>query len=323
MNDIHFDDQVALVTGAGGGMGREYAIALARRGARVVVNDYGGSVGGEPGTAARAEAVAAEIEALGGVAVASGEAVGTFEAARAIVDRAVDGFGRLDIIVNNAGIARAGSMDKLDFGWVEAVYRTDLIGAHALIAAAWPVMKRQGHGRILNVSSNAALGIGGNAAYSAAKAGMIGLTLDAAREGASLGIHVNAVMPVAYSRMIDKVPDPAFVAWMRAHFPADKVALAMLPLLARESGVSGRIFSTGGGRIARVAIVEGEGVFLPQITPEAADASLAEIDTLSGQAVLDSYGDELALYTRQFPFGRDSGPGMAGDALARDTPAGD
>lgn len=317
MTEIRFDDQVALVTGAGGGMGRSYAIELARRGARVVVNDYGGTAGGVAGTSERAQAVVDEIEALGGVAIVNSGAVGTLDAAREMVGQAVDAFGRLDIVVNNAGIQALGSIDGVSFDRAEAVYRTNLMGPHALMSAAWPIMKSQSHGRILNVSSNAALGVGGSASYAASKAGMIGLTLDAAREGEALGIRVNAVMPVAYSRMFDDVPNPAFVEWVRANFPTDKVALAIIPLLSRDSEVTGRVFSTGGGRIARVAFVEGKGVYLDDITPETARAELAGIDSMDEPKTLNATPDDLQLYISQFPFEGADGPGLDASALSK------
>ena len=318
MNELRFDDQVALITGAGGGMGRSYAIELAKRGARVVVNDYGGTTGGVAGSSERAEAVVREITELGGVAIANGLAVGTDEAAQAMVEQAVGAFGRLDILVNNAGIQALGAVDGVPFASTEAVYRTNLIGPHALIAAAWPVMKRERHGRILNISSNAALGPGGCSSYSATKAGMIGLALDAASEGKLLGINVNAVMPVAFSRMFEDVPEPAFVNWVKTNFPADKVALAMLPLLSRECEITGRIYSTGGGRIARVAFVEGEGVFLSELTPELASVQFEAVDTLDQPVTLNVHGDELALYARQFPFDGPGGPGVDPNNLTRD-----
>ena len=181
INDVRFDGQVALVTGAGGGMGRSYAIELARRGARVIVHDYGGTIDGTAGEDARAQSVVAEIAALGGTALANGESVGTLSAARAMVNQAVRAFGRLDMLVNNAGIAAPGGLDQVDFESIERVYRTNLVGTHAMISAAWTTMKRQRYGRILNVSSNAALGIGGNSVYASTKAGLLGLTLDDCR----------------------------------------------------------------------------------------------------------------------------------------------
>lgn len=310
MSEVRFDDQVALVTGAGGGMGRSYAIELARRGARVVVNDYGGTTDGVAGSSERAEAVVRDIAAFGGVAVANGAAVGTIEAARAMVDQAVDTFGRLDIIVNNAGINTIGSIDGVPFEKMEAVYRTNIIGPHALIAAAWPVMKRQGYGRILNVSSNSTLGGGGCSSYAATKAAMVGLAMDAASEGASLGINVNAVWPIAFSRMFEEVPAPAFLEWVETNFTADQVALAMLPLLSRECTINGRIYSTGGGRIARVALVEDEGVFFSDLKPELVRDQLPAIDALKHPVTLNVHSDELELYTRHFPFHGEGRPGV-------------
>lgn len=313
---IRFDGQAAIVTGAGGGMGRAYALELAARGAAVLVNDFGGSIfGNRAGEEARAEAVVAEIRAAGGRAVASAEPVGTAETAERIVALALESFGRVDILVNNAGIALPGPIAETAFDRVEALYRTNLIGPHALARAVWPAMRDQGKGRILNITSNAALGIGGNAPYAASKAGLIGLTLDLALEGAPHGILVNAVMPSAYSRMIEHVPDPEFVAWMRDHFQPEKVAAAMLPFLARESTATGMVLSAGGGRLARLGFVENDGIFDPEITAESARDGLAEATDLTRHEQLCGQGDEMAMFARRLAFGRAGGPGLASDAL--------
>lgn len=312
---IGFDGRVALVTGGGGGMGRCYALELARRGAAVVVNDYGGSVDGRAGTSDRAEAVAAEITDAGGRAVANAEAVGTEQAAQAMVDQATSAFGRLDIVVNNAGIALAGSIASDAWDRVKAVYRTNIIGPHAVIRAAWPIMAGQGYGRILNVSSNAALGIGGTPAYAASKAGLIGLTMDTAREGAALGIHVNVLMPVGYSRMIDQVPDPDFVAWMQRSFQPEKVVAAMVPLLSDESTISGRLFSAGGGRVARIAFATNEGAFLDNASAEDFADRMDEAQDMTAATVVTSQQDEMMMFSRFRPMDRAGGPGLAQGAL--------
>ena len=220
---MSFSGQVAIVTGAGGGMGRAYALELARRGAAVVVNDYGGGVLGEQnGSAAPAEAVVEEISAAGGQGIANGLAVGTAANGRAIVRAALDAFGRIDILVNNAGTGIAGPFTAHDDEAIERHYATNLIGGHHLMRAAWPHMAENRYGRILNVSSNGALGVGGNAPYGAAKAGMLGLTLDAAIEGKPLGILVNAVMPTSYSRLVEQIPDASSVARFRDNLPPER-----------------------------------------------------------------------------------------------------
>jgi NAD(P)-dependent dehydrogenase (short-subunit alcohol dehydrogenase family) len=257
---VRFDGRVALVTGAGGGMGRAYAIALAARGARVVANDYGGDMFGAGGSASYADAVVEEIRAAGGEAIGVDTPVGEAHDARKIVELALSAYGRLDILINNAGISAPGAIDALGDARVEAVLRTNLIGALHLMRAAWPTMSSQGYGRILNISSSAALGKGGSAAYAASKAGLIGLTLDAAQEGVAVGISANALLPTAYSRMIEAVPDRNFVAWMKTALAAEKIVPAVLYLLSDQSSATGRIFSAGGGRVARLAYVEAPGL---------------------------------------------------------------
>ena len=245
-----FDGQVAIVTGAGGGLGLAIAQELARRGAAVLVNDYGGSVQGEGGSPERAEAAAAKLRSDGARAVANAMAVGTPESARAIVAHAVDAFGKVDILVNNAGVARPCPFTAATDENLAAELRTNLLGPYALMRAVWDGMAIRRYGRILNVSSNASFGIGHNTSYATAKAGLIGLTLDTAAEGRPLGIHVNALMPVAYTRMIEGIPDPNFVAWFRKHMAPEKVAAAIAFFLSADSQVTGHVLSAGGGRLA-------------------------------------------------------------------------
>ena len=307
---IGFEDQVAIVTGAGGGLGRSIARELARRGASVLVNDYGGSVQGEGGSPERAETAAAEIRAEGGKAVADAIAVGTPSAARAIVAHAIEAFGHVDILVNNAGVARPCPFSEATDENLDAELRTNLLGPYALMRAVWDGMRARGYGRILNVSSNASFGIGSNTSYATAKAGLIGLTLDTAAEGKPLGIFVNALMPVAHTRMIDGIPDPAFVAWFRKYMAPDKVAASMVYFLSRESQVTGNILSAGGGRLARVVFAENQGVAGITDAETVRNNLTAALDLANLQA-LESSAAELALYSAVFPFeGGGAGPAL-------------
>ncbi|QGZ96159.1 SDR family NAD(P)-dependent oxidoreductase [Terricaulis silvestris] len=311
---IRFDNQVAIVTGAGGGMGRCYALELARRGARVVVNDYGGDMfGRDAGAAAVADAVVAEIRADGGDAIASNLPVGAADEARAIVAAAIEAYGRVDVLINNAGISASGALTAVSDERIENAYRTNVIGPHHLTRAVWPIMATQGYGRILNIASNAALGMGGSSAYAASKSGLIGLTFDAAKEGAALGIHVNALMPSAYSRMIEAVPDRTFIDWMREQLPAESVAAVAIYLVSSEARATGAVFSTGGGRLARVAWVEAEGVIERDVAPERVADLIDRASDMSGATLVDSQQAEIELYMRAFP--------MADGRVAKTLPA--
>lgn len=303
MSAVNFAGQVAIVTGAASGIGYAIARELALRGASLLVNDYGGDTYGSTGTSARAEQAAAEFRALGAQAVANGTPVGTAASAREIVAAAVAAFGRVDMLVNNAGIALPGLITDYSDEQLQGIFNTNLFGPYALVRAVWPIMREQGYGRILNTSSNSSFGIGANAPYSATKAGLLGLTLDAAIEGKPHGIHVNAMMPTALTRMIEQIPDANFVAWFRRHFPASKVAAGILPLLARDCSVTGRIYAVGGGRVARVAFTEAQGWVDTEITPESMAAHVAEIEDMRQAVVLDTQEQSMAMFTELFPYG--------------------
>ena len=311
---IEFGGQVAIVTGAGGGMGRAYALELARRGASVVANDYGGGVRGEQdGSAGPAASVAAEIVAAGGRAVASSLAVGSAENARAIVETALAAFGRVDVLVNNAGTAIPGPFTDHSDEAIERHYATNLIGAHHLMRAAWPHMAAQKYGRILNVSSNGALGVGGNAPYGAAKAGMLGLTLDAAIEGRPLGILVNAVMPTAYSRLIDQIPDAATVAWFRDNLDPGQVAAAMAWFLSRDCSESGRILVTGGGRLSSMVFSETGELFDRAISAEIVASRVAEALDETALVPVHTQAEAGARYFRHLPWTAGARPDFGPD----------
>lgn len=301
--NIDFSGQTAIVTGAGGGMGRAYAMELARRGAAVLVNDYGGGTLGEQnGSMVPAGAVVAEIVAAGGRAVANSLAVGTADHARAIVQAALDAFGRIDILVNNAGTGIAGPFTAHEDEAIERHYATNLIGGHHLMRAVWPHMAARKYGRILNVSSNGALGVGGNAPYGAAKAGMLGLTLDAAIEGKPLGIYVNAVMPTSYSRLIDQIPDPATVDWFRDNLKPEQVAAAIVWFLGSGCTETGRILLTGGGRLSSLVFAETGEIFDPALDAAQVADRIREVLDETSLTPVHNQAEAGAQYFRHLPW---------------------
>lgn len=269
---IDLSGRVAIVTGAGRGIGRETALALARRGASVVVNDYGG--GGstlKPGGIEVAQAVVDEIAALGGRAVAEGSSVGTGESAQAIVDTAAAAFGRVDMLVNNAGGNITTDIDALRDEQVEGILRSNFTGGYMLLRKVWPLMREGGFGRIVNVMSGALLGLPGRAAYASGKAAYLGLTTVAANEGKAHGIHVNGIWPTANTRLAGSLEDEAMKRWMES-YPPHLVAEAIAFFCAPECAVTGEFFTVGGGQVARNAFVEAAGFSDPHLTAE----SLAE-----------------------------------------------
>src|SRR5690606_39031072 len=247
MADLGYDGKVAIVTGAGGGLGRSHALELARRGARVVVNDLGGSVDGSGTAAGPAAQVVSEIEALGGEAVANTDSVATPEGGAAIVQSALDAFGRIDIVINNAGILRDKSFHNLTPELIDPVIDVHLKGAFNVTRAAWTHFREQNYGRVINTSSNSGLlGNFGQANYGAAKMGLVGLTKVLAIEGAKYGIKVNAIAPVAFTRMTaDLMP-----GLEEKHKP-ELVTPVVIFLAHEDCPVTGEIYSAGGGVVAR------------------------------------------------------------------------
>jgi len=256
MAQVELDGRVAVVTGAGGGLGRSHALALAARGANVVVNDLGGSRDGSGAGSEMADAVVAEIVAGGGEAVANYDSVATPEGGRAIVQTALDTFGRVDIVVNNAGILRDVSFQKLEPEALDLVLKVHLYGAFNVTQAAWPHLREQEYGRIVSTASGSGLyGNFGQSNYAAAKLGIVGLTRTLAIEGAKYGITANAIAPVAHSRMTEDIMPPQLLERLQPEHVSPLVVL-----LASESCTdTGHIYSVGGGYIARVATVEGPG----------------------------------------------------------------
>jgi NAD(P)-dependent dehydrogenase (short-subunit alcohol dehydrogenase family) len=276
MSDLRFDGRVAIITGAGGGLGRSHALELARRGAHVLVNDLGGAVDGSGSSMTAADRVVDEITALGGIAAANHDTVATPQGGQAIVQAALDAFGRVDVLVNNAGILRDKAFHKMDDIMIQSVIDVHLKGALYVSQPAYRLMREQGYGRIVNTSSASGLfGNFGQANYGAAKAGLAGLTRVLALEGASHGIKVNAIAPIAATRMTEDI-----LGNLAAKVSPETVSPLVAYLAHEECSVNGRVYSVAGGRIARIFVAETHGVVLSENTPEEISAKLSLIDEM-------------------------------------------
>jgi NAD(P)-dependent dehydrogenase (short-subunit alcohol dehydrogenase family) len=274
MTELLFDGRVAIVTGAGGGLGRSHALMLASRGARVLVNDLGGALDGSGSSASAAQRVVDEITKLGGIAVANHDSVATAAGGESIVNAAIDAFGRVDILINNAGILRDKAFHKMDEAYIDAVVDVHLKGALFVSRPAFALMRTQGYGRIVNTSSASGLfGNFGQANYGAAKAGLAGLTRVLAIEGAEHGIKVNAIAPIALTRMTEGI-----LGDLAAKVAPETVSPLVIYLANEECSVNGNVYSVAGGRIARIFVAETYGVVLKENTPEAIMARWSEID---------------------------------------------
>ncbi len=296
MADLGYDNKVAIITGAGGGLGREHALLLAARGARVVVNDLGGSVDGSGSDASAAQAVVDEIEAAGGIAVADHNSVATPEGGEAIVATALEAFERIDIVVNNAGILRDKTFHNLTDDLLTPVIDVHLKGAFYVTRPAWSHMREQSYGRVINTSSNSGiLGNFGQANYGAAKMGLVGLTRVMAAEGAKYGIKANAIAPVARTRMTEDILGPL----------ADKLDPATVApvvgwLAHEDCPVTGEIYSVGGGRVARFFIGMTEGIASGELTVEEVRDRFDDIRDPSGYTIPSGPGDEFAAMMKAF-----------------------
>ncbi len=266
MSELRFDGKVAVVTGAGHGLGRSHAQLLAERGAPVVVNDLGGALDGTGASTGPAAEVVETIKKNGGEAVASTDNVATPEGAAAIVQAALDAFGRVDILVNNAGILRDKSFGKMSVEEFDAVLAVHVRGSFLVSRAAFSHMKEQAYGRIVNTSSPAGLfGNFGQANYSTAKMGLVGFTKTLGIEGARANIKANAIAPIAWTRMTEALLPAEF----ETKFAPERIS-PLVAYLAHEScEASGEVFSVGGGRVARVFVAEGPGWRDDAISPEA------------------------------------------------------
>ena len=293
MTDLGFDGKVAIITGAGGGLGRQHALMLAKRGALIVVNDLGGSIDGTGSDKGAAQLVVDEIKDAGGEAVANTDSVATPEGGKAIVQSAIDAFGKVDILVNNAGILRDKSFHNMDNALFDPVIDVHLRGAFNVTQPAWVVMREQSYGRIVSTSSAAGIfGNFGQANYGAAKMGLVGFTNVLAVEGAKYNIKANAIAPLALTRMTEDIMgalgdklDPALIS-------------PLVTYLTHEScDATGRIFSVGGGRVAEVFIAEAPGYTnTTSLTPEDLRDNWATVTDQTGYTVPANLADETGLF---------------------------
>jgi NAD(P)-dependent dehydrogenase (short-subunit alcohol dehydrogenase family) len=296
MADLGYDGKVAIITGAGGGLGRSHALELARRGARIVVNDLGGSVSGEGGNEGPAHEVVKEIEALGGEAIADGNSVSTPEGGEAIVKTAVDAFGTVDILINNAGILRDKSFHNMTPDLLNPVLDVHLKGAFHVTIPAWKIMREKSYGRVVMTASNAGvLGNFGQSNYGAAKMGLVGLTNVLSIEGAKNNIKVNAICPVAKTRMTEDLLGPLGDA-----LQPETVTPVVAYLVHEDCPVSGEIYSIAGGQVSRFFVARTPGWYKPDLTPEDVRDNLDAIRKEEGYAVCHSINDELRLLIEAF-----------------------
>jgi NAD(P)-dependent dehydrogenase (short-subunit alcohol dehydrogenase family) len=293
VTDMRFEGRVAIVTGAGNGLGRAYAHFLAARGARVVVNDLGlqlgggGTPSGEP-----ANTVVAEIKDAGGAAAADTHDVVT--GAAAIVQTAIQAFGRIDILINNAGFAGFSRFAEATLDDFERVLGVHLLGSLRVARAAWPHMTESRYGRIVNVASSALLGMDGLASYGTAKAGIVGLTRTLAIEGAELDIKCNALCPFAATRASSSMPHGEIRDWLIRDMKPERVAPAVGLLVHQRCPVTGEVIVAGGGRVANMFIAETRGYINPELTMEALLDNFDRVLDRNGHQVMANADDSAA-----------------------------
>ena len=275
---IDFQGRVAIVTGAGGGLGKQHALALAKRGAKVLVNDLGGNVHGEGGSVSAAQAVVDEIIKAGGEAIANGASVTDYEAVQAMVKQAMDQWGRVDILVNNAGILRDKSFSKMEISDFRLVMEVHVMGAVHCTKAVWPIMQAQSYGRIVMTTSSSGLyGNFGQANYGAAKMALVGLMQTLALEGEKHNVRVNCLAPTAATQMTEGIITPEVLAL----FKAERVTPALL-VLASEQAPTRAIIYAGAGAFAAAHITLTQGAFIGE-RDDAAETLVASWDQVTSR----------------------------------------
>ena len=276
---ISFEGQVAIVTGAGGGLGRSHALELARRGAKVVVNDLGGAMDGTGGSSEAAEKVVSEIKESGGEAISNGGSVSDRNGAKSMIDDAMAAWGRVDILINNAGILRDKSFSKIDLDDFQVVVDVHLMGAVYCTHAVWPIMREQNYGRILMTTSPTGLyGNFGQTNYGAAKLAQVGFMNSLKIEGAKNNIHTNTIAPIAATRMTESLIPEA----VHSKLAPESVTPAALFLVSEEAP-NGVIMQAEGGRFSVASIVENTGAQLGvDATPEDIASNYDMISDLEG-----------------------------------------
>lgn len=301
MADIRFDGKVAIVTGAGGGLGRQHALELARRGAKVVVNDLGGSMDGTGGNSAAAEAVVAEIKAFGGEAIANGSSVTDDAGVAKMVKDTMDAWGRIDILIANAGILRDKSFSKMTIEDFELVMNVHVMGSVKPTKAVWEIMKAQNYGRIVVTTSSTGLyGNFGQANYGAAKLGLVGFMNTIKLEGQKNNIHINAISPVAATRMTEGLMPPEMLEKLKPEYVTPGVVY-----LVSDEAPTGAILTAGAGVFALSRIYETEGVYLGEggLSVEEVRDNWDKITAEAGQKAYFAGGEQGQKFFRKMAGG--------------------
>ena len=297
MSDIRFDGKVVIVTGAGGGLGRQHALEFARRGAKVVINDLGASVDGSGGSSAAADKVVEEIKAAGGEAIADGGSVADDAGAENLIKRAMDAYGRIDVMICNAGILRDKSFSKMEMADFAAVLNVHLWGTVKPLHHAWPIMREQKYGRVVVTTSSTGLyGNFGQANYGAAKLGLVGLMKTLAIEGERDNIKVNAISPIAATRMTENVMPPPLLEKLLPEYVSPGVVY-----LASEEAPTATILTAGAGVFSVAKLYETEGAWLGEggLSAEEVRDNWARISDPAGQQAYGQGNEQIQKMIRR------------------------